>query len=529
MTTQPANDNDQSWRNKYFDALGTQDRLEEALEEQYQRMRRALVQLSIVADGQDQQLDPLLDQLRNSLRGERAQAARKLPALAEELNTQVHSFEERRREADAELLAALTRLVQPLQKLGISRSLKKELNHYLDRLPARSQQAALFPALLEQLADMQNRALEEIRQAKPGILQRIKGGEEDRDQTSERLQTEISQVLESLLGAVNGDYLDEEELTPLVERAKAGLTLDALPGFLEEVRDLVRRAWLGANRLFASYLTAVNTELEDITRILGGATEAESSRSQASDSYRRHLAEQCDSLAGQVEDAEDLQDLKTQVSGHLGQIRETLSQFQRSEAQAGPLTEQLQILADRVQSMEREAEQNRESLRRHRHKALHDGLTQLPNREAYQERLSQEFKRWQRYGNPLSLAICDVDHFKKINDNFGHVAGDRVLKVISKAIRRRLRDVDFFGRYGGEEFVILMPETRGQDAQQVLDDLRAALADMAFQYRKEPLSVTLSIGVAEFTEGDTAERVFDRADRALYAAKAAGRNLCQLG
>lgn len=528
MTTQPANDNDQSWRDKYLDALDTQDRLEEALEDQYQRMRRALVQLTIVADGQDQQLDPLLDQLRTSLRGERAQAAQKLPALTEELNEQVHSFEERRREADAELLAALTRLVQPLQKLGLDRNLKKELNHYLDRLPARSQQAALFPALLEQLADIQARALEEMREAKPGLLQRIKG-EDGRDQASARLQTEISQVLESLLDAVNGDYLDEEELAPLVERAKAGLALDSLPGFLEEVRDLVRRAWLGANRLFASYLNAVNTELEDITRILGGATDAEADRSQASDSYRRNLADQCESLAGQVEEAEDLQELKTQVSSHLGQIRETLSQFQHSETQASPLTEQLQQLVERVQNMEREAEQNRESLRRHRHKALHDALTQLPNREAYQERLSHEAKRWKRYGNPLSLAICDVDHFKKINDNFGHIAGDRVLKVISKAIRRRLRDVDFFGRYGGEEFVILMPETRGQDAQQVLDDVRAALADMAFQYRKEPLSVTVSIGVAEFTQGDTAERVFDRADRALYAAKAAGRNLCQLG
>lgn len=528
MTTQADNESDQNWRNKYFDALGTQDRLEEALEDQYQRMRRVLVQLTIVADGQDQQLDPLLDQLRGSLRGERAQAVQKLPALAEELNEQAHSFEERRREAEVELLAALTQLVQPLQKLGLSRTLKKELHHYLERLPVRSQQAALFPALLEQLADMQARALEEIRQAKPGIIQRFKG-EDGRDQASARLQTDISQVLESLLGEVNGDYLKREELASLVNRAKAGLTLDALPGFLEEVRDLIRRAWLGANQLFASYLNAVNTELEDITRILGGATDAEADRSQASESYRRNLAEHCDNLAGQVEEAEDLQELKTQVSSHLGQIRETLSQFQQAETQPQPLTDQLEQLVERVQSMEQEAEQNRESLRRHRHKALHDTLTQLPNREAYQERLSHETQRWQRYGNPLTLAICDVDHFKRINDTFGHTAGDRVLKVIAKAIRRRLRDVDFFGRYGGEEFVILMPETRGQDAQQVLDDVRAALADMAFQYRKEPLSVTVSFGVAEFTEGDSAAQVFDRADRALYAAKAAGRNRCQLG
>lgn len=103
-----------------------------------------------------------------------------------------------------------------------------------------------------------------------------------------------------------------------------------------------------------------------------------------------------------------------------------------------------------------------------------------------------------------------------------------MLKVISRAIAKRLREVDFFGRYGGEEFVLLLPETGAEDALIALDKIRAAIAKTSFQYREEPLPVTLCMGIAEFLPGDNAETVFDRADRALYAAKAGGRDQCQL-
>src|SRR5690606_18056861 len=152
---------------------------------------------------------------------------------------------------------------------------------------------------------------------------------------------------------------------------------------------------------------------------------------------------------------------------------------------------------DRVNVMERDAETNRAKLKEHRHKALHDPLTQLPNREAYDERMRHEVKRWQRYGHPLTLAVCDIDHFKKINDRFGHQAGDRVLKVISRAMEKRLREVDFFGRYGGEEFVVLMPETTAADALGVLDKIRAAIAETSFHYRHEPLNIPLCLGITE--------------------------------
>jgi diguanylate cyclase len=174
--------------------------------------------------------------------------------------------------------------------------------------------------------------------------------------------------------------------------------------------------------------------------------------------------------------------------------------------------------------MEDEAAKNRTVLEKQRYKALHDPLTELPNREYYNERASYEYQRWQRYGRPLTLAVFDIDHFKKINDGHGHQAGDRVLKVIGRSVAKRLREVDFFCRFGGEEFVALMPETSLADAMPVLDTIRAAIANAAFNYKEQPISITLSIGVTEFKTGDDVESAFVRADEALYAAKSGGRN-----
>lgn len=526
MTLRAADDSD-VWREKYLSALDAHEALERESDERYQRLRRALVELSIVADGQDRELDEVLDELRRALRGDRVPD--RLPEITEQLDQCVRSFELRREQADGDILTALSALVKQLQALGPPRELKRELNHYLNRLPMRSQKFALFPALLQQLAELQQQVIEQTRDAKPGLLGRLRGERGADGAVPESLQAEINMVLEGLMNAVNTEYSGAETLEGMMVRLKQGVSLKELPGFLEEVRDLIMHSWLAANRVFAGYLNSVNHELQEIAQIVGGAATHEAVRRDAGEHLRQAMTERCDSLAGEVESAQDLAQLKTQVVSQLGQIRESLSQFQQKEAEAAPLTNQLEQLASRVREMEREAEANRASLRRHQHKATHDPLTQLPNREAYEERMAHEVQRWQRYGHPLTLAVCDVDHFKRINDQFGHQAGDRVLKVIAKAIGRRLREVDFFGRYGGEEFVILLPETREEEALSVLDDVRAALAETAFHYKKEPLTITVSFGIAQFREGESPSSVFGRADQALYAAKAAGRNRCQIG
>jgi two-component system, cell cycle response regulator len=160
--------------------------------------------------------------------------------------------------------------------------------------------------------------------------------------------------------------------------------------------------------------------------------------------------------------------------------------------------------------------------------ANNDGLTGLPNRRRASERLEVEVSRSRRYRNPMAVALCDVDHFKNVNDRFGHNLGDEVLVHVASALQASLRQVDLVGRWGGEEFLVILPETDLAGARIVGERLRKAVESIP-PFKDGPESVTCSVGVAVF-EGETSTAAFvDRADQALYRAKRAGRNRCELG
>lgn len=160
--------------------------------------------------------------------------------------------------------------------------------------------------------------------------------------------------------------------------------------------------------------------------------------------------------------------------------------------------------------------------------ANNDGLTGLPNRRRASERLEVEVSRSRRYKNPMAVALCDVDHFKQVNDRFGHNMGDEVLVQVARALHASLRQVDLVGRWGGEEFLVILPETELTGARIVGERLRKAVEALP-AFADGPEKITCSVGMAVF-DGDTSTAAFvDRADQALYRAKRAGRNRCELG
>lgn len=158
--------------------------------------------------------------------------------------------------------------------------------------------------------------------------------------------------------------------------------------------------------------------------------------------------------------------------------------------------------------------------------AVTDPLTGLYNRRYVLSRLRQALDTLERSGEPVSVALIDIDHFKRINDSWGHQAGDRVLKGFAERMGRELRAIDIAGRYGGEEFLIIFTDATASSALEAAERTRAAMAREPFVLTSgaESFSVTLSAGVAEAAPGDDVEDVLARADSALYEAKASGRN-----
>ena len=153
-----------------------------------------------------------------------------------------------------------------------------------------------------------------------------------------------------------------------------------------------------------------------------------------------------------------------------------------------------------------------------------DMLTGLRNRRAFQQQIAVEISRSTRYGVPLGLLLMDVDHFKAINDGHGHAGGDRVLSALGALLRERLRTPDIPARWGGEEFVVALPNTDLSGAGLAAERLRAAVAEATIRHGNATIPVTISIGVSALENGESLEALTERADQAMYAAKVRGRN-----
>ena len=170
----------------------------------------------------------------------------------------------------------------------------------------------------------------------------------------------------------------------------------------------------------------------------------------------------------------------------------------------------------------------RESLAslRHAHQkdVLTDGLTSIANRRAFEFELTRRLAQWQRDGTPLTLMMLDIDHFKKFNDRYGHPAGDAILKGVAQVLQTTVRKADLVARFGGEEFVILLPGIALSEAKDIADRIRSLIEMQRFAFSGLTLRVTTSLGFAQMSSEDDPESFTKRADAALYSAKEAGRN-----
>lgn len=217
-------------------------------------------------------------------------------------------------------------------------------------------------------------------------------------------------------------------------------------------------------------------------------------------------------------------DFGTDEIGLLGRRFTDMSRELHDKNQA--LAETMTHLCREKEELQAVVHQLGEARKKLERQAKFDALTGLRNRRSFNERLRWEFSRWRRYDTPLSLVLLDIDDFKHVNDSFGHWAGDETLQAVSRRVRRRLREADEAYRVGGEEFALLLPQTRADDALVVAERVRQIVSASAI-----PLSdggqvrVTISLGLAECRPGLPAQKdLYTAADRALYQAKTQGKN-----
>jgi len=334
------------------------------------------------------------------------------------------------------------------------------------------------------------------------------------------------QLLESL------SFPDEFQVAvnALRNRIVDGLEDSEISGVVHALVDLVMATRLqieSERNELQQFLAQLNGHLELMGKQIVGMQQVNNETSAQGDKMAHSLGEQIQHLQSAAQQANDLSSLKVTVREQVIGLRQHFEKQQgQGQLRHKKVAQALAKAALRLQQLEQESTDLKKRLDQEHLQSLHDSLTGIYNRLAYQERVDQEFARWKRYRKPLSLIIFDVDNFKRINDSYGHKAGDKALRMIAKYLKQTVRESDFVARYGGEEFIVIMPETSVDEAVMVANKLREKISDVYFHYADEKVVVSISAGIAGFGDKDNVDSVFARADQALYQAKHNGRNQC---
>jgi diguanylate cyclase len=223
-----------------------------------------------------------------------------------------------------------------------------------------------------------------------------------------------------------------------------------------------------------------------------------------------------------IEQADTLESLAGVVREMVEESRSVQSLVQQTQGRLRDEHDRASQLAERVEALESE-------LRRLSNEVQTDQLTQVANRRGLIAAFDTERAKLEREARPLSLALLDIDNFKKLNDSLGHAAGDEALKSLAARVSGLLRPGDTVGRWGGEEFVLILPEAPLEEAQAVLLRLQRSLSASLFMHEGRDVFVTFSAGVTLYRQGETMEHALDRADEALYEAKRTGKNRACVG
>jgi diguanylate cyclase len=498
------------WKDKYFDLLDEQEQSKGAYQEKEDLLCKTIVRMAIATTGFDPLLDPHLLEIREQLKSgiNSPELKYKLEKLTQSI-TQIKHTPAQNKSAATELLFDFL------------------LQHYTSE----KQQTAL-----KQLQKLTETSKTEIspNQLFIALLKAIENDGDKSSQDNISYHIDIDVIRKHLLL-----FLEEIEIPSIFDQqAKmAKQLLSASNQSTAAFEDILDKSF----KLLLKIKQHNQTEQQDIDNFLSHITEqlaaldesvigASSSAQQAAESRNKldqSVSEQMEELKVSSTNATKLEPLKGIIYKHLADITEQIQQHNTNEAtQRQQLQQQMDDLVVKIKDMESESCELKSKLKIANTQALRDALTGLPNRNAYNERLKMELSRWDRYHSPLSLIIWDIDHFKKINDSYGHKAGDKVLQLIAKQLSDHSRATDFLSRFGGEEFTMLLPNTDRNSALILANQLRQTIVGTGFNSSGTSVAITISCGITQFIEHDTDESAFERADQALYQAKEQGRNRC---
>ncbi|MDX8130339.1 GGDEF domain-containing protein [Methylomonas sp. LW13] len=492
------------WKEKYLKLLDDQEHTEKQYKANEELLCKTIVRFALAVKGLNRQLDPHLNRIRNLLKSglQSQQLQKELSAFSNALIMLEESPEPSL--MDASLLFEFLGKQYPQH----SDQLDEIREKYENRLFSNNQ--AFYLALLELIEG--NKPL-----ANMDLALELTGAD----------AKAINIQLVRLLDNAEIPLVFAEDAEKIKNRLHADQALG--PIFDDTVALLlaIKKHLESEQQEMAAFLSKLTEQLTELGVKATGVNAANEIRVKKRNLLDQAVSEQIMELREKSENATQLEPLKQIVSSRLTTITQQIQAHNLQEQQERDKTQRdMQILSQRLREMESESSELRSKLDLAQHRATRDPLTNLPNRLAFEDRLADEMARCRRHKSPMTLMVWDVDLFKSINDTYGHKSGDKALIVIAELLLKHCRETDFVARFGGEEFVMILPGADAKSALVIAEKLRKTLENSSFNANGNKVSITLSCGMSQFIDGDTNESIFNRADSGLYRAKQTGRNRC---
>ncbi len=497
------------WRARYLKLADEAEKQQQASQQAERELTRLVTRVCVAVSGLDPAIDPHLDHLRDAARGGNVgKLLQQSGVIADGL---AEAAEDRSRPT------ILSRLLErgAAKQRQVDQALK--LWAELSAAPAQASDAKL-----DKLAGLLQEGLGEAsgQAASRGLLARLTGKPAAGPQHNRQL-LEVMQHID-WPASLRPDITELEQSREADPEDK--LWIETVRRVSELFIEALGEAEQNA-RAAEDFLTALNRHLEELDRHMLGEGERREQSRKSGELLGERMNGEVDDLSRSVQASSDLAELQASVLGSIERMRNHVSEHLREETKRlQQAEEEAEGLRSEMSRLERDTFDLRRKVALTHRQALHDPLTGLPNRRAFDERIAQEYARWKRFGDPLALIVWDVDDFKKVNDTYGHKSGDKALVMIGRLLSERLRETDFIARYGGEEIVVLLTGAQADDVTRLAEEMRKSVEKGGLHAHGKPVRITVSGGAAMFAAGDVPEAVFERADQALYRAKQQGKN-----
>lgn len=341
-----------------------------------------------------------------------------------------------------------------------------------------------------------------------------------------------SEILLELIDHLRLGDTTARQLNTLREAIATTTDISTLVRHIEALAGLVNRRvrQIGEQRDAAErLLTQVTTQLDEWVKYLNDEHVDQRQGNGERQEFDRRLSGEIDVLGTHVQQARDIDSLQEEVQSRLVTISYHLKTFrEREDARDRDWQRRAEKMNYRIRELERSAQIMEATLRQEQQLAATDPLTGIANRMVFEQHMTRACIQVTQRDCAICLLVLDIDHFKHINDSFGHSAGDRALRIVAEQLKAGLSADALLARYGGEEFAVILTATHAEAGLRIAETLRVCIENTGFCVQQQPVRITLSCGLTMLQARDMPESAFERADRALYRAKHGGRNRCEM-